>query len=110
MLSELNDSHIVKFLAATDDKEWNGQKKWFHIAYTRDVEEKVNPVITNTTNTVQSADSYFSNGVESFLMKTDADMGYHQTGGKYNPLQIIFNFKYSNCLLFRDHPQGPCLA
>ena len=70
-------------LNATDDKEWNGQKRWYHIGYTSDLDngEKVNPVITNTTNTVQSADSYFSNGIENFYMKTDADVGGGNQGG-----------------------------
>ena len=64
-------------LNATDDKAWNGQKSWYHIGYTSDLDngEMLNPVITNTTNTVQSADSYFSNGIENFYMKTDADVG-----------------------------------
>jgi len=66
------------------DKQWDGTPRWFHIGYTSELDDGqkiISAVFTNTTNTVYSADSLFSNGAESYMMKTDVDTGPGQAGG-----------------------------
>ena len=87
----------VSFPFFLDDKEWDGAKNWYHIGYTHefDNEEKMVSVGTNTTNTVLSTDSYFSNGVENYLMETDVDTESGQHGGTYQTLSIDIIHAYS---------------
>lgn len=53
--------------------------------------ESMAPTLTNTLNTIQSADSHFSNGIESYRMKTDADTGPGHAGGTYQMHIILLN-------------------
>jgi len=66
-------------------------KNWYHIGYTSQLDngEKIVPAFTNTTNTVLSTYSHFSNGVENYLMDTDVDSDSGQGGGKYETLLSI---------------------
>jgi len=68
------------------DEQWNGQPKWFHMGYSSELDkgETVNPVFTNTTNTVFSVETQFYNEVEGYTMQTDIDTGRGQLGGKYH--------------------------
>ena len=76
-------------------------KNWLHIGFTSQLEngeKKTASFVTNTTNTVQSTDSYFSNGVESYVMDTDVDIDSGQGGGTYQTLSIDIIHTYSRNL------------
>ena len=97
----LNPLTSVSFSSFLDDKEWDGVKNWLHIGFTsqlEDGEKKTASFVTNTTNTVHSTDSYFSNGVESYVMDTDVDIDSGQGGGTYQTLFIDIIHTYSRNL------------